>query len=155
MNGATTFTDTLYLNALNDTNAVFILQLNGALSTSAYSKVILINGAKAKNIYWMVNGAVQISGYSVFNGTMVSDAAVSILKGVTINGRVLTTVGTLITDSIHVYAPMVPGELYNGRHSNHLMQQIKRLQHPNPFSSSVVIMINDASQINNYELRIY
>ncbi len=155
MNGATTFTDTLYLNALNDTNAVFILQLNGALSTSAYSKVILINGAKAKNIYWMVNGAVQISGYSVFNGTMVSDAAVSILKGVTINGRVLTTVGTLITDSIHVYAPMVPGDC--------ITVGIKPLDatnkavtiYPNPFSSSVVIMINDASQINNYELRIY
>ncbi|MGD0709620.1 MAG: ice-binding family protein [Bacteroidales bacterium] len=155
MNGATTFTDTLYLNALNDTNAVFILRLNGALSTSTYSKVILINGAKAKNIYWMVNGAVQISDHSVFNGTMVSDAAVSILKGVAINGRILTTVGTLITDSVHVFAPMVPGDC--------ITVDIKPVDatnemvtiYPNPFNSSVTIMINDATQISNYELRIY
>jgi hypothetical protein len=155
MNGATTFTDTLYLNALNDTNAVFILQLNGALSTSTYSKVILINGAKAKNIYWMVNGAVQISDYSVFNGTMVSDKAVSILKGVTINGRVFTIVGTLITDSIHIYAPILPGDCLTVGIKPQDAPNDAVAIYPNPFNTSTTILINDVSKINNYDLKIY
>ena len=156
MNGATTFTDTLYLNALNDSNAVFILQLNGALSTSTYSKVILINKAKARNIYWMVNGAVQISDYSIFNGTIVADAAVSILKGVSINGRVLTTVGTLITDSIQVNAPLEPGDCITVGIIKQLEASNEEITiYPNPFIMSTNIMINNMSQFNNYELMIY
>ena len=44
MGGAATFTDSLYLDAQGNPNAVFVIQINGALSTSTYSKVLLING---------------------------------------------------------------------------------------------------------------
>jgi hypothetical protein len=43
MNAATSLTDTLYLNAQGSADAVFIIKIFGALSTSSYSKVILIN----------------------------------------------------------------------------------------------------------------
>ncbi|MBA2611607.1 MAG: DUF3494 domain-containing protein [Bacteroidetes bacterium] len=44
MNGAVTLTDSLYLNAQGNANAVFVIQVNGAFSTSVNSKIILING---------------------------------------------------------------------------------------------------------------
>ena len=44
MNAATTFTDTVYLNAMGNANAVFVIKIYGALTTSTYSKVLLING---------------------------------------------------------------------------------------------------------------
>ena len=106
MNASVTFTDTLYLNALGDPNAVFVIQIKGSLGTSTYSKVNLINGAQSKNIYWMVDGAVSINDYSVFNGTIIcNNGAISLANGVIINGRALTTVGAVNTASVTVNIP--------------------------------------------------
>ena len=107
MNAATTFTDTLYLNAGGAANAVFVIKINGALSTSTYSKVILTNGTQAANVYWVVNGAVSINNYSVFNGTIVANnGAILLSTGVTLNGRALTTTGALGTTAITATIPL-------------------------------------------------
>ncbi|MEI6348729.1 MAG: ice-binding family protein [Bacteroidota bacterium] len=106
LNAATVLTDTLYLNALGDSNAVFMIHINGALSTSTYSKVILMNGAKSKNVYWEVNGAVDINDYSIFRGTIVcNNGAASLKTGMTLDGRLLLTTGTLTTAAITAIMP--------------------------------------------------
>jgi hypothetical protein len=93
LNGAVTFTDTLYLNAEGNANAVFVIQIAGAMSTSTYSRVRLINSAKAENVYWKVEGAVNINNYSIFCGTIIANngALGAISTGVVLNGRALTT----------------------------------------------------------------
>ena len=102
MNAAVTFTDTLYLDALGNPNAVFIIKTNGAFATTANSKVALINGTQAKNVYWLVNGAVSITANSIFNGTIVTaGGAIDILSGTTLNGRALATNGAVSTASIN------------------------------------------------------
>ncbi len=154
MNAATVFTDTLYLNALGNANAVFVIQINGALSTSTYSKVILINEAQAKNVYWKIEGAVDVNDYSVFNGTIVSTGAIDLKTGVAIDGRAFTTVGTLTTAAIT--ATMPSGCIHTGIASSDDKNTNGKITiYPNPFSTSTTIIINDASQINNCELTIY
>ncbi|MFH0894656.1 MAG: ice-binding family protein [Bacteroidota bacterium] len=155
MNAAATFTDTLYLNAQGNANAVFVIQINGALSTSTYSKVILINGTQAQNVYWMVEGAVDINEYSVFRGTIIcNNGAISLNNGVTLDGRSLTTTGALNTSAIT--ATMPPGcnptgiAPFDAANTNEAVTI-----YPNPFSTSTTIMINDASQIKEVELRMY
>jgi hypothetical protein len=107
LNAATIFTNALYLNAEGDANAVFVIQINGALSTSTYSKVILTNGTQAKNVFWKVDGAVQINNYSDFKGTLVcNNGAVSLNTGTTIEGRIFTTSGSFNTDSIIATMPV-------------------------------------------------
>ena len=106
MNGATTFTDSLYLNAAGNTDALFVIKIKGALTTSSYSKVLLINGTQAKNVYWVVDGAVGINDYSIFNGTVVcNNGAINLATGVVLNGRALTTGGALSTVSISATSP--------------------------------------------------
>lgn len=105
MNGAVTFTDSVYLNAQNNPDAVFIFQVNGAFGTSTFSNVILMNGAQAKNVYWVINGAISINDYSIFNGSVVAQGAVDLLTGVTIYGRVLTGVGAINTYAIDAIMP--------------------------------------------------
>lgn len=153
LNGATTFTDTLFLDARGNTDAVFVIQLNGALSTSTYSKVILRNGAQAMNVYWKVEGAVSINDYSIFNGTIVcNNGAIDITTGVTLNGRALTTTGDLMTTAIT--ATMPPGCTTSGVVSMEKMTGGVTF-YPNPFSTSVNVAIQDASPSSVTQLRVY
>src|SRR6202008_2884518 len=96
-------------NALGNANAVFVIKINGAFSTSTYSKVKLINGAQSKNVYWKIEGAVSINNYSVFRGTIIcNNGALSALNtGVTFEGRALTNVGALTTSATAVTIPSV------------------------------------------------
>lgn len=102
LNAATTFTDTVFLNAEGNANAIFVLQINGALNAAAYSKVALINGAQAMNVYWKVEGAVTTADYCEFAGTIISNnGPISGLNTATqLNGRALVTNGALTTAAI-------------------------------------------------------
>jgi hypothetical protein len=42
--------------------------------------VALINGAQAKNLYWLVNGAADIADNSQINGTIVSQGAINLFS---------------------------------------------------------------------------
>ena len=106
MNAAVTFTDTLYLNAEGDANAVFVFQVNGAFGTSVNSRVVLINGAQSKNVYWEINGAVSINTNSIFRGTIIcNNGAINLATGVVLDGRALTTTGALGTSAVNVTMP--------------------------------------------------
>jgi hypothetical protein len=154
MNGATTFTDTLYLNAMGNANAVFVIQVNGAFSTSTYSKVILLNGAVAKNVFWKIDGAVSINDYSVFKGTIVcNNGAINLNTGVTIDGRALTTSGNLATSTVTVTAP--PGCIGLGFAPADTETEAATV-YPNPFKNMTTITINDPALLNaNAEVKIY
>ncbi|MBU2061997.1 MAG: DUF3494 domain-containing protein [Bacteroidetes bacterium] len=105
MNGAVTFTDSLYLNAQENPNAVFVFQVKGAFNTSTLSRVKLINGAQAKNVYWLIDGAVEVNNLSIFNGTIISQGAIKLNSGVKLNGRALTGVGSVTTEAISAFMP--------------------------------------------------
>jgi hypothetical protein len=101
MNAATLLTGTLYLDAEGNANAIFIIQINGALSTSTFSSVTLINGARAQNVYWEVQGAVTINSNSTFRGNIVSNSGAIILgAGVNLEGRALTGAGNINTTAM-------------------------------------------------------
>jgi hypothetical protein len=106
MNAAALFTDTLFFNAEGDTNAVFVIQINGALTASTNSFVDLINGAQAKNLFWVIQGAATINTNSTFCGTIVCNNGALILNsGVTLDGRSFTTGGALNTTANTINNP--------------------------------------------------
>lgn len=151
MKAAAVFTDTLTLNAQGNPDAVFVIQINGALTTSTYSNVQLINGAQAKNVYWKIEGAVTINDYSVFCGTIVSNngAYGAINTGVTLNGRALTTNGALSTSAITSIMPAVcpPTALESVAKTSDPVTIV-----PNPIDASTTIVMNVAG---NYSINIY
>lgn len=105
MNAATLFTGNVYLNGQGNTNAVFLIKINGTLSTSTFSNVILTNGTQAKNVYWLVAGAVDVNNYSIFNGNIISiNGAVDLTTGVVLNGAAYTTNGAFSTSAIDVFS---------------------------------------------------
>ncbi len=100
LDAATQFDDSLFLDAMGDSTAVFVITVNGALTTNAGSKVILINEAKANKVYWKVDGALSIAGNSFFKGTVVvNNGAINVASGVRVDGRLMTTTGLLNTEA--------------------------------------------------------
>ncbi|MDA3882008.1 MAG: ice-binding family protein [Bacteroidales bacterium] len=113
MNEAVTFADTLILDAKGNANAVFIIKTYGAFASEVNSVVLLKNGTQAKNVFWMVNGAVSIGDSSKFNGTIVANnGAIDLLTGASLDGRALTTNGSISTAGMTTVLP-IPQTLIN------------------------------------------
>jgi hypothetical protein len=117
----------LTLDAQGDADAVWIFQtsagtgtlnvgLTGPATPAVPIQVLLVNGAKAANVFWYVPGGASIGTGSTMIGTMLSDAAITISTTggspptavtTTLNGRALAiTAGVSMTNTvINVPAP--------------------------------------------------
>jgi len=108
--GPATLNDSVYLNAQGNPNAVFVFKIiGGGLTTTVNSRIKLINGAQAKNVFWMIDGAVEISDNSIFRGNIIVSAGALNLRysGVVLDGRALTINGAITTAGLA--AAMPPG----------------------------------------------
>ncbi|MDB5226597.1 MAG: hypothetical protein JWN78_790 [Bacteroidota bacterium] len=154
LNAATVFTDTLYLDALGNTNAVFVIKINGALTTSTFSRVILKNGAQSKNVYWKVDGATSINDNSIFRGTLIgNNGAIALKTGVTLDGRAMTTVGQLTSTAITATAST--SCLLTGLTEFKARDTKREITFfPNPFTNAINIK-TDALQIRDLRFRMY
>lgn len=112
MGGAATFTGTLYLDAQNNPDAIFVIVTNGAFSTTTAATVSLLNGAKASNVFWRITGAVALEVGSDIKGTIIcTGGAISLKTGVNLDGRALTTDGAFSTAASTVSISSVCGTL--------------------------------------------
>lgn len=97
----------LVLDAGGDANAVWVFQVGSSLTTSA--DVSLLNGAQAKNVFWVPTQDATVGVGTTFSGTIVSGRDVTADTGTTINGRILagaTTAGTIALDATEVNVPL-------------------------------------------------
>ena len=102
----------LYLDAKGNPNAVFIFQIQGALSTNANSKIKLINGTLACNVFWKVEGVVDMSTATYMRGTVIANnAAINMSVNDTLEGRVLSTTGAVSFSNVNTALPLGCGAL--------------------------------------------
>lgn len=92
---AVTTTGILTLDGQGDPNSIFVFQFGAALGIAAASEIVLINGAHAFNVFWIVEGAVTIGANSKLQGTFISNAALGLGANCTLNGRVLILAGAI------------------------------------------------------------
>jgi len=100
----------LFLDAKGNANAVFIFQIDGTFSTNSNSKIKLINGALACNVFWKVEGLVSMGTGTTMRGTIiVNNAAINISAGDTLEGRALSTAGAISVNNgaigVLIYLP--------------------------------------------------
>lgn len=95
LGGASSLNGDLILDGEGDPNAIFIFQINGALSTSTLSNIVLINSASICNVFWQINGAFALGDGSVFRGTLLVNGAISLLEGSSLLGRALSRAGAI------------------------------------------------------------
>jgi hypothetical protein len=155
LNAATTLTDTLYLNARDNVNAVFVIQVNGSFETSTNARVVLQNGTQAKNVFWKIEGATDINGFADFSGTIVANnGAINIQAGTTLDGRALTTDGAVGTSAFFVDIPSSCG-LVNVDPFDGLAVNAAVKFFPNPWSQTLNVRISDPASVAGSELRVY
>lgn len=124
LGAASTLDGTLTLDAQGDPNALFIFQIDGALSTSIAANILLINGASANNVYWQINGGFELGDFSIFKGTLLVNGVITLSSGASLEGRGLSKSGAVNIAAISIVLPIpvnqLPIELlyFNGNYNH-------------------------------------
>lgn len=109
--GPAKLTDTISFDAQGNPDAVFVIKVTGGAFTAfTGSNVKLINGAQSKNIYWMVQGAMNINNNCIFRGTIVIPVgAVNMVNtNILLDGRALTMSGLITTTGLTAFSSCCP-----------------------------------------------
>jgi len=91
---------------------VWVFQIVSSLTTAAAvtpgvpaSQVILSGGALPQNVYWQVGSSATLGTYSIFQGSILAQASVSVNTGATLDGRALALTGAVSLDTNTVTVP--------------------------------------------------
>jgi hypothetical protein len=86
----------LTLDGGGNPDAVFVIKFSGAFSVGAGSTIILSNGTRACNVFWVAEGAIDVATNCVLNGNLLSfPGAISLAPGCTIVGRLISHSGAI------------------------------------------------------------
>ena len=81
------------LDGQNDLHAVFIFQVDSTMVDSGTlllpTSIKLINGAQAKNVFFVAGLDITIGSGTTWNGTILAGGTATVNNGSTVNGRVL------------------------------------------------------------------
>lgn len=92
-------TGDLVLDGAGDPNAVFVFRTGSTLTTASASRVRLIGGAQACNVFWKVGSSATIGTASTFVGDVVALTSVTLTTTARIDGRALARNGAVTLDS--------------------------------------------------------
>lgn len=91
-----TITGDLTLDAQGNPNAVFVFQAGSSIGTAAgaiggvpgtFTRILLVNGARASNVFWSAGSSATLGLFSEFQGTLLANASVTLNEGATTCGR--------------------------------------------------------------------
>ena len=103
--GAALNTGVLTLNGQNNPDSLWAFKIASTLDTATGSSVILINGADPNRVFWAVGSSASLGASSVFQGTIVAQASISMLNAASIVcGRAIALEGevTMINNTVTV-----------------------------------------------------
>jgi len=96
LTGATSIVTNLTLDAAGISSAIFIIRVEGAFTTAAGATIILANGALAKNVFWVIDGAIGFAAGTIMKGVIISNGfAIAGASGVNLEGRMFSTSGAI------------------------------------------------------------
>lgn len=116
--GGMLITNDLTLDAQGNPNAVFVFQSDstlktafGAVTPGVHTRILLVNGAKASNVWWQVATSATLGNFTEFQGNILASATITMNTGASSCGRLLAgafTAGQFTFDSNVVSVPGNP-----------------------------------------------
>jgi hypothetical protein len=117
-------TGILTLNALGNSNALFIFKIGSSLTTASGAVVQVINPGTDCNIFWQVGSSATLGTGTAFVGNILALASITATTGSSVSGSLIARNGavTLDTNAVAICAPAAtcpvitlnPGTLPNG-----------------------------------------
>ena len=105
--GATSTVGTINFDAGGNPDSLFVIRIGAAFSTAASTRMVLLNGAKASNIFWVIEGAASIEASTILKGTVITHGgAISMAAGGDLEGRLFAIVGAVSFSSGTAIIPM-------------------------------------------------
>ena len=106
-------TGDLTLDAQGNSNAVFIFQSSSTTGTAPGARILLVNGAKASNVFWQVASSATLGTNTVWEGNILAAADITMNTGATSCGRLWSGAwvggsGAFVFDSNVVSVPGNP-----------------------------------------------
>jgi hypothetical protein len=98
-------TGTVTLDGQNDPASVFIFQMDSTLTTASDSKVALVNGAQPCNVFWQVGSSATLGTRTIFVGSVLAQASITLTTGATVQGRALAHDGAVTLDTNTITRP--------------------------------------------------
>jgi type VI secretion system secreted protein VgrG len=98
-------TDTVTLDAQGDPQAVFVFQIASTLVTASQSRVALVGGTQACNVFWQVGSSATLGTGTQFRGSILALTSVAAQTAATVEGRLLARNGAVTLDSAVVTRP--------------------------------------------------
>jgi len=92
-------TGVLVLDAGSNPNAIWIFQIGSTLTTAAgNSNIVLLGGAQASNIFWLVGSSATLGTGTTFAGNIIAQASVTVGTTAAISGRIIALTGAITLD---------------------------------------------------------
>ncbi len=98
---------TVTLDGQGDSNAVWVFQIGSSLTVNNNAKVLLVNGAKAGNVFWVAFASSTLGSNVDFSGNVLAGASNSVGTDSRVLGRLLCITGqiTLLSNTITLPTP--------------------------------------------------
>jgi hypothetical protein len=94
--GATSTVGTINFDGQGNPDALFVIRVGAAFATGPSTNMVLLNGAKASNIFWVIQGAAAMAASTILKGTVITYAgAVAMAAGGDLEGRLFAITGAV------------------------------------------------------------
>ena len=98
-------TGTLTLDTQGDPDAVFVFQAASTLITASASRVVVLGGATACNVFWQVGSSATLGTDSSLIGTVMAETSITANNAATLVGRLLAKNGAVTLDHNTITIP--------------------------------------------------
>jgi hypothetical protein len=105
VDGTLGITGDLVLDANGDATAEWIFQADSTLITASGSRVLLVDGASACNVFWQVGSSATLGTGSTMVGTVMALTSISTNSGTTVTGRLLARNGAVTLNNTVITTP--------------------------------------------------
>ena len=96
----------LTLDASGNPDSVFVFQIGSALTIGSGAEVLLIGGAQACNVFWVVGSSATVGTGAAFRGNVLALTSITLTTGATLEGRALARNGAVTLDTNVITAPV-------------------------------------------------
>jgi len=92
-------TGQLTLDAEGSADAVFIFQIDSALTTASDSSVLVTDGVTGCNVFWQVGSSATLGTRTEFVGNILALTSITLTTGAHVSGRALASTGAVTMDT--------------------------------------------------------